>query len=84
MDKNKDRTHQHRDADGNWTSELKPGATQTAKQDKRLEDTFPASDPAVKSGITGFVPVPDETEAAVEGPGKAAARNAREDLPRQG
>lgn len=78
-----DKTDQKRDADGHWVSDLKPGASQAAKQDKRLEDTFPASDPAVKSGTTGFV-APDGTELTTEGPGKAEARNAREDLPRQG
>ncbi|WP_376093444.1 hypothetical protein ACE7GA_25535 [Roseomonas sp. CCTCC AB2023176] len=83
MDTN--RTDQKRDPEtGDWISDLKPGASQEAKQDKRSEDSFPASDPAVKTGVTGFVPVPDETEAAVEGSAEATARDAREDLPRQG
>ena len=58
----KDKTDQKREADGHWVSDLKPGSTEGAKQDKRSEDSFPASDPAVKSGTTGFVPVPEESK----------------------
>ena len=54
MDKNQ--TDQKQDKEtGDWVSELKPGATPSAKLDKANEDSFPASDPAVKSGTTGFI-----------------------------
>ena len=52
----KDKTDQARDHEtGDWVSDLKPGATTSAKVDKAVEDTFPASDPAPKSGTTGFI-----------------------------
>jgi len=51
-----DKTDQKRDHEtGAWVSDLKPDATQNAKVEKALEDTFPASDPATKSGTTGFI-----------------------------
>lgn len=52
----KDKTDQARDHEtGDWVSDLKPGATTSAKVDKAVEDTFPASDPAPKASTTGFI-----------------------------
>ena len=52
----KDKTDQKRDSEtGDWVSDLKPGAGTEAKVDKGVEDTFPASDPAPKTGTTGFI-----------------------------
>ena len=52
----KDKTDQKRDAEtGDWVSDLKPGATASAKVDKAVEDTFPASDPTHKPVATGFI-----------------------------
>ena len=49
-------TSQKRDREnGDWVSDLKPNATPEAKMEKKLEDTFPASDPAHESGTTGFI-----------------------------
>ncbi|WP_043840374.1 hypothetical protein [Muricoccus aerilatus] len=63
----KDKTDQKRDEEtGHWVSDLRPGATPEAKVDKAVEDTFPASDPAHKSGVTGFIS-PDGTDTAVHG-----------------
>ncbi|WP_426958531.1 hypothetical protein [Muricoccus radiodurans] len=67
-----------------YVSDLKPGAGTDAKLDKEVKDTFPASDPISPKVITGFVATPDVNEKIIEGEGKAEARNAREDLPRQG
>ncbi|WP_338663490.1 hypothetical protein VQH23_25485 [Pararoseomonas sp. SCSIO 73927] len=70
-----DKTDQKRDHEtGHWVSDLKPDATPNAKVEKALEDTFPASDPAVKSGTTGFIsPEGEDTGASTEkgegGPG---------------
>ncbi|MBP0494434.1 hypothetical protein [Roseomonas indoligenes] len=59
-----DKTDQKRDHEtGAWVSDLKPGATNSAKLDKAVEDTFPASDPAPKTGTTGFIE-PDGTDTA--------------------
>ncbi|WP_424134303.1 hypothetical protein [Roseomonas chloroacetimidivorans] len=74
MDKN--RTDQKRDETGEWVSDLNPGATSSAKQDKAVEDTFPASDPAnMNTGATGFI-APDGEDlgkAADQGSGEAGA-----------
>ena len=43
-----------------------------------------ATDPTLRSPVPGFVDQPDPVEEAVEGSGVAEARNAVEDLPRQG
>ena len=52
----KDKTDQKRDREtGDWVSDLKPGATDNAKVEKGLEDTFPASGPVQKTGTTGFI-----------------------------
>jgi ElaB/YqjD/DUF883 family membrane-anchored ribosome-binding protein len=59
-----DRTDQKRDREtGHWVSDLKPGATTEAKVDKGVEDTFPASDPAPKPAVTGFIS-PDGEDTA--------------------
>ena len=63
----KNRTDQKRDEEtGHWVSDLKPGATQEAKIDKGVEDTFPASDPVHKGGPTGFISS-DGMDTAVHG-----------------
>lgn len=60
----KDKTDQKRDHEtGAWVSDLKPGAGTEAKVDKGVEDTFPASDPAQKTGTTGFI-APDGKDTA--------------------
>jgi len=71
---NKDMTDQKRDREtGDWVSDLKPGATTEAKVDKSVEDTFPASDPAQKSGPTGFIAPGGEDLAKATDKGKAKA-----------
>lgn len=69
---------------GEYVSDLTHGASADAKLEKELKDTFPASDPVAPKVITGFVAEPDVKEKIIEGGGVAEARNAREDLPRQG
>lgn len=62
-----DRTDQKRDEEtGHWVSDLRPGATHEAKLDKAVEDTFPASDPVHKGGVTGFIS-PDGKDTAIHG-----------------
>lgn len=59
---------------GDWISDLKPGATDEAKSDKAVADTFPASDPPNLTGaVTGFITPEGEDlgEKAAEGDGKA-------------
>lgn len=73
-----DRTDQKRDKEtGHWVSDLKPGATAEAKVDKGVEDTFPASDPATKSGTTGFI-TPDGTDTAQVQPASAGMGDLRQ------
>jgi len=81
----KDRTDQQRDHEtGHWVSDLRPGATHEAKVDKGIEDTFPASDPAHKSGATGFI-LPDGKDTAVHGhPAEQARHGSAEALGRAG
>ena len=68
-----DRTDQKRDEEtGHWVSDLKPGATHEAKIDKGVEDTFPASDPVQKTGVTGFIS-PDGTDTVIHGHAGAQA-----------
>lgn len=69
MDTN--RTDQKQDKEtGDWISDLKPGATTDAKVDKGVEDTFPASDPATKTGTTGFISPDGEDTAKSTDQGK--------------
>ncbi|MFC7735059.1 hypothetical protein ACFQX4_04240 [Roseomonas sp. GCM10028921] len=68
-----DTTDQKQDREtGDWVSDLKPGAGTEAKVDKSVEDTFPASDPAPKTGATGFItPAGEDTaEATDQGQGQ--------------
>jgi hypothetical protein len=59
-----DKTDQRRDHEtGDWVSDLKPGATTESKVDKGVEDTFPASDPTMTMGATGFIS-PDGEDTA--------------------
>ncbi|WP_424134302.1 hypothetical protein [Roseomonas chloroacetimidivorans] len=69
---------------GGWTEGVQPGVGRGAELDESLKDGVPESDPAMRSAIPGFVDRADSTEDFVEGPGVAEARNAIEDLPRQG
>ena len=58
---------------GDWISDLKPGASDEAKSDKAVEDTFPASDPPNATGaVTGFITPEGEDlgEKTDEGGGK--------------
>ena len=68
---------------GGWKPGLQPGTGRGAELDEGLKDGVNA-DPAVHSPIPGFVDQADPVEQAVEGAGVAEARNAIEDLPRQG
>jgi hypothetical protein len=73
------RTDQKRDHEtGHWVSDLQPGATADAKLDKGVEDTFPASDPAPKSGATGFI-TPDGRDTARRDPDGSERPDAAEE-----
>ncbi|HEY8611787.1 MAG TPA: hypothetical protein VIL69_10915 [Roseomonas sp.] len=69
---------------GGWPEGVQPGIGRGAELDEALKEANPGADPAMRSAVPGFVAEPDPTEVFVEGPGVAEARNAREDLPRQG
>jgi len=70
---------------GGWPEGVQPGAGNGAELDEALEAEGEGSDPAAHaSAVPGFVPEPDPNEWVIEGGGVAEARNAREDLPRQG
>ena len=59
---------------GDWISDLKPGASDDAKADKAVEDTFPASDsPNNSGGTTGFITPSGEDlgESTDKGEGEA-------------
>jgi len=71
-----------RDA-GGWETGLQPGTGRGAEMDEALKNGD-ESDPALRSSVPGFVAQPDPVEEAIEGSGVAEARNAVEDLPRQG
>ena len=60
-----------------------PGTGRGAEMDEALKNGD-ESDPALRSAVPGFVAQPDPVEEAIEGSGVAEARNAVEDLPRQG
>lgn len=60
-----------------------PGAGRASERDEGLEDGT-TTDPSPRSPLPGFVDQADPVEEAVEGTGVAEARNAVEDLPRQG
>jgi hypothetical protein len=83
--KDKDRTDQKRDREtGDWVSDLKPGATTEAKVDKAVEDTFPASDPAQKSGTTGFISPDGKDTGCDPKTGQATGRGAGKGARKQG
>ncbi|MBP0494433.1 hypothetical protein [Roseomonas indoligenes] len=69
---------------GGWRHGLRPGIGQGGELDKAAAEGAPEADPATRAPIPGFVDQPDATEAFVEGEGVSQARNAVEDLPRQG
>ncbi|MCR0980945.1 hypothetical protein [Roseomonas populi] len=69
---------------GGWRHGLQPGIGRGDELDKAAAEGAPEADPATRSPIPAFVDQPDATEAFVEGEGVAQARNAAEDLPRQG
>jgi hypothetical protein len=69
---------------GGWAPGLQPGTGRGDELDKALEDGAPPVDPALGSVVPGFVAEPDPLETLIEGDAVAMARDAREDLPRQG
>ena len=68
---------------GGWKPGLQPGNGRGAEMDEALKNGE-ATDPTLRSPVPGFVDQPDPGEEAIEGSGVAEARNAVEDLPRQG
>lgn len=69
---------------GGWAPGAQPGIGPGAELDEALAKDPAHADPALRSPLPGFVDHPDETESRIEGEGVANARNAMEDLPRQG
>jgi hypothetical protein len=69
---------------GGWRPGLQPGTGRGEELDKAAAEGAPEADPATRSPIPGFVDQPDATEEFVEGEATSMARNATEDLPRQG
>ena len=69
---------------GGWKPGLQPGTGRGAELDEALEKGAANADPALRSAVPGFVAEPDPVESFIEGAGVSEARNAREDLPRQG
>ncbi|MBP0447099.1 hypothetical protein J8J14_20185 [Roseomonas sp. SSH11] len=69
---------------GGWEPGVQPGIGRGAELDEALEKDPTHADPALKSPLPGFVDHPDPVESRIEGEGVATARNAIEDLPRQG
>lgn len=68
---------------GGWKPGLQPGTGRGAEMDEALQGGA-STDPALHSPLPGFVDRADPVEQVVEGSGVAEARNAVEDLPRQG
>ncbi|WP_338663491.1 hypothetical protein VQH23_25490 [Pararoseomonas sp. SCSIO 73927] len=69
---------------GGWRPGLQPGTGRGDELDKAAAEGAPEADPATRSPLPGFTEAPDATEEIVEGEATAMARNATEDLPRQG
>lgn len=66
-----------------WKPGTPPGTGRGSETDEALKDGE-ATDPALRSPLPGFVDRADAVEEAIEGSGVSEARNAVEDLPRQG
>ncbi|TPG58996.1 hypothetical protein EAH89_06440 [Roseomonas nepalensis] len=66
-----------------WKPGLQPGTGRGSELDEGLKDGE-VTDPALRSPLPGFVDQADAVEEAIEGSGVSEARNAVEDLPRQG
>ena len=69
---------------GGWSGGAQPGIGRGAELDRSLGEGAGAADPALDSAVPGFVDRADTTEQAIEGQAVSEARNAIEDLPRQG
>lgn len=68
---------------GGWRPGEQPGTGRASELDEGLKNGT-TTDPSLQSPLPGFVDQADPVEEAVEGAGVAEARNAVEDLPRQG
>jgi len=69
---------------GDWPAGVKPGTGAGDELDRALEKGDRGSDPATRSPLPGLTGEPDAVEAGIEGEGISRARDAIEDLPRQG
>jgi len=67
-----------------WPGGVKPGIGAGDELDRALEKGNRDADPATRSPLPGLTGEPDATEAGIEGEGISRARDAIEDLPRQG
>ena len=68
---------------GNQGPGAQPGLRRGIEADEAMKEAEPGS-PEPGSAVPGFVDHADPVEQAIEGAGVAEARNAAEDLPRQG